>query len=67
MWTVYRKGFSFDEGNIWIKKAVDERGVRMVHDTEEGMHLIGYIREEESKIIFTNPDDDEFTITFDEE
>ena len=63
----YSEGFSFDEGNIWIKKAVDERGVRMVHDTEEGMHLIGYIREEESKIIFTNPDDDEFTITFDEE
>lgn len=63
----YPKGFSSEEGNIWIKKAVNEKGIRMVHDTDEDLHLIGYIREEESKIVFTNPDDKVFTITFSEE
>ena len=60
----YSEGFGFDNGNVWIKKPIDERGYRMVHENETGNHLIGYIRENESKIVFTNPDDEEYTITY---
>lgn len=63
----YPKGFSSKEGNLWIKKPLDKKGQRMVHDTAEGVYLIGYIREEENMIVYTNPDKEEFTITFSEE
>lgn len=63
----YPDGFSSDEGNVWIKKAVDERGLRMVHNIDEEMYLIGYIREEGSKIVYTNSDDRVFTIAFNEQ
>lgn len=63
----YAEGFSSDDGNVWIKKPVDERGLRMVHNIGNDMYLIGYIREEEKKIVFTNPDDEIFTITFNED
>ncbi|MBR5038770.1 MAG: AAA family ATPase [Prevotella sp.] len=60
----YPNGYSYDKGSIWIKKALDDKGRRMVHDTEDGMYLIGYIREDDSEIVYTNPDGEEFTITF---
>lgn len=63
----YPDGFNSSGGNLWIKKPIDERGFRMVHDTEEDMFLIGYIREDEDQIIFTNPNNEEYTITFNEE
>lgn len=63
----YADGFSSDDGNVWIKKPIDERGLRMVHNKGNDMNLIGYIREEEKKIVFTNPDDEIFTITFNED
>ena len=60
----YPNGYSYDEGNIWIKKAIDNKGRRMVHNTEDGTYLIGFIREDDNIIVYTNPDGEEFTITF---
>lgn len=62
----FPEGFDSSEGNIWIKKPVDERGYRIVHDTEEDMYLIGYIKEDDNIVVFTNPDGEEYTITFEE-
>lgn len=50
------QGFGHDEGNIIVKKPNNEYGNRIFHDTEEDIHLIGYIREEKDSIIFTSPD-----------
>ena len=50
------QGFGHDEGNIIVKKPNNEYGYRIFHDTEEDIHLIGYIREEKDSIIFTSPD-----------
>lgn len=58
------EGFGPDEGSIWIKRAKDERGARIVHDTDDDMYLIGYIREDDDRIVFTNPDNQEFLINF---
>ena len=63
----YLDGFSCDEGNVWVKKPVNEKGYRMIHDINGDSHLIGYLREEEDKIVYTTPDDMEFKITFNEE
>ena len=60
----YPRGYSCTKGNIWIKKPINNRGFRIVHDNEKKPHLIGYIREEENMIVFTNPDNEEYTITF---
>lgn len=60
----YPKDFSHDDGNIWIKKPIIGKGYRMVHDNQVNSHLIGYIREETNKIVYTNPDDEEYTINF---
>ncbi|MCR5333286.1 MAG: hypothetical protein K6E11_04670, partial [Bacilli bacterium] len=51
----YPEGFNFDIGNIWIKKPIDDKGYRIVHDTEDDMHLIGYICEKDSMLVFTTP------------
>ena len=61
----YPAGFKYNQGNVWIKRPVDNKGFRMVHDISGNLHLIGYLCEKKSVIIFTNPDDAEFTITFD--
>lgn len=50
------KGFSYEEGNIIIKKPKNEQGYRIYHDTDDDIHLIGYIREKKNAIIFTTPD-----------
>lgn len=60
----YPEGYSSDKGNVWIKKPVNNLGYRVVHDKESNTHFIGYIREEENRIVFTNPDNEVFTITF---
>ena len=60
----YPDGFSYTEGNIWIKKPIDDKGYRMVHEDETGSHLIGYIREEKNMIVFTNQNGEVYTITF---
>ena len=60
----YIEGFQYDDGNVWIKKPVDDRGYRMVHDNQVNIHLIGYIREEDNMIVFTDPENEEYTINF---
>lgn len=60
----YIEGFKYDDGNVWIKKPVDDRGYRMVHDNQVNIHLIGYIREEDNMIVFTDPENEEYTINF---
>lgn len=62
----YPNGYSSKKGNIWIKKPVNRLGFRVVHDNESNAHFIGYVREEENLIVFTNPDNEVFTITFNE-
>ena len=62
----YPDGFSSSGGNLWIKKPVDDRGLRMVHDIAGDIHLIGYIREDDNGIVYTTPDDEENTIDFEE-
>lgn len=51
------QGFSLDEGSLYVKKPKDKRGYRIYHDTDDDIYLIGYVREEEDKIIFTSPND----------
>ena len=63
----YPKGLSERIGNVWIKKPKDERGYRLVHDTEDDLHLIGFVKEVDNQIIFTNFDNREFRITFGED
>ncbi len=63
----YPKGYNYNKGNIWVKKPVNNKGLRLVHDNEKALHFIGYIREEENLIVFTNPDNQVYTITFNEE
>lgn len=60
----YPKGFSSEEGVLWIKKPIDKRGLQIVHNNEGEMYLIGYIREENELMVFTNPDNEEYTISF---
>ena len=60
----YQDGFSSDQGNVWVKKPKDKRGYQMIHEVQNRTYLIGYIREEEDIITYTNPDGEEYTITF---
>lgn len=62
----YKNGFSSDEGSIWIKKPFDDRGNQVVHDVDGNSYLIGYIKEGEDKIVFTNPDGGTYIINFEE-
>ena len=63
----YPKGYSSNKGNVWIKKPLNSLGFRVVHDNESKAHFIGYIREEENMIVFTNPANEVFTITFNDD
>lgn len=63
----YPKGFNHNEGNAWIKKPINDKGYRMVHENKTDIHLIGYIREDEDMIVYTNPNDEEYTIPFNED
>ena len=62
----YPKGFNDKQGSVWIKKPINSKGYRIVHDIEKDYFLIGYIREEGNKILYTNKDNQEFSITFDD-
>ena len=42
------------------------KGRIIIHNIDNTDHLIGYIREEDDMIVFTNPEGDEYTITFNE-
>lgn len=61
----YPQGFVSNKGSVWIKKAVNTKGLQIVHDILGRQHLVGYIKEGNEIITFTNPNDEVFTITFD--
>ena len=63
----YPDGFSCDEGNVWIKKPLNKIDRRIVHEREEDYYLIGTIREEENLIVFTDPEGNDFRITFEDD
>ena len=63
----YPEGYTCRDGNVWIKKPLYGSDFRIVHDLDVDYYLVGTIREEKDKIVFTNPDEKEFTITFGEE
>lgn len=52
------KGFSNEDGDIFIKKPKNELGYRIFHETDDDIHLIGYILEKENTIVFTSPNND---------
>lgn len=52
-----------DEGSIWLM-GFNVIGKEIVHDTGIRKHLIGYIRDEKNRIVFTTPNKDEKYITF---
>ncbi|MCQ2220457.1 MAG: hypothetical protein MJZ12_03635, partial [Prevotella sp.] len=61
----YPNGYGMSSGNVWIKKPLSgTKDIRMVHEVDGKSHLIGYIRELEKKIIFTDPDGGGGSITF---
>ena len=60
----YPRGFSHLYGNLWVKKPIDNNGFRLVHDIEYNMHVLGYIKEVGRKIVFTKPDGEKYSITF---
>jgi superfamily I DNA and/or RNA helicase len=57
----FPKGTSSSSSNVWIKKAKDNRGLRIVCEYNEKEFVIGYIRENDM-IFFTNPSGIEFKI-----
>lgn len=59
----YPEGYSSKRGNIWIKKPIDNKGLRMVHDYLGKSFLIGYIKEKGNIITYTNHNGEEYTIT----
>lgn len=61
----YPQGYVSNKGSVWIKKAVNTKGLQIVHDILGRQHLVGYIKEGNDIITFTNPDDEVYTITFD--
>ncbi len=62
----YPDGYDENGGNVWIKRPrIGMPDYRMVHDYMGESYLIGYIREVNGVgIVYTNPDGEQFTITF---
>lgn len=60
----YPRGFSHFNGNLWVKKPVDDKGFCLVHDIEYNKHILGYLKEIGNKIVFTKPDGKKYSITF---
>lgn len=58
----FPEGFSENDGNIWIKKPIDKKGFRIIHEKKRGSHFVGYIKEKGYSIIFTDPDNKVFKI-----
>lgn len=48
---------------LWVLQPRDT-DIRLVHEYNGIMHLVGYVREEPGRIIFTMPDGEEKEITF---
>lgn len=61
----YPNGYKNNVGNIWIKRPIDDKGYRMIHENEKGCHLIGYAIEKGEIVVFTNPDNDVYSVSFD--
>lgn len=61
----YPEGYQYNDGNIWIKRPIDDKGYRMMHENEKGIHLIGYAKEINENVVFTNPDNDVYSVSFD--
>lgn len=59
----YRDGYECNVGNIWIKRPIDDRGYRMVHENDKGGHLIGYAIDKGKKIVFTDPTNAVYSVT----
>ena len=61
----YPDGYEYNVGNVWIKKPIDNKGYRIVHDNGKRSHLIGYTIERGRTIVFTNPTNDVYSVSFD--
>ena len=61
----YPNGYEYNVGNIWIKRPTDNKGYRVVHENGKRSHLIGYVIEKGEIVVFTNPDNDVYSVTFD--
>lgn len=59
----YPRGIDPDAGSIWLM-GFNSIGKEIVHDTGDVKHLVGYIRDEKKRIVFTTPDKNEKYITF---
>ena len=59
------EGYINNVGNIWIKKPLDGRGYRLVHDNGKRSHLIGYVTEKSEVVVFTNTDNEILSMTID--
>ena len=61
----YPDGYECNVGNIWIKRPIDNKGYRMMHENGQRSHLIGYVIEKGEIVVFTNPTNDVYSVTFD--
>lgn len=61
----YPDGYECNVGNIWIKRPIDDKGYRMVHEIGKKIHLIGYAKEKGEIVVFTNLANDVYSVTFD--
>ena len=59
----YPDGYECNVGNIWIKRPIDDRGYRMVHENDKGGHLIGYAIDKGKKVVFTDPTNSVYSVT----
>ena len=61
----YPNGYECNVGNIWIKRPIDDNGFRMVHENGRNSYLIGYAKEKGRNVVFTNPANDVYSVSFD--
>lgn len=61
----YPNGYECNVGNIWIKRPIDDKGYRMVHENGRKSYLIGYAKEKGRNVVFTNPANDVYSVSFD--
>lgn len=61
----YPDGYKNNVGNIWIKRPIDDKGYRMIHENEKGSHLIGYAIEKGEIVVFISPDNEIYSVSFD--
>ena len=61
----YPDGYKNNVGNIWIKRPINDKGYRMIHENEKGDHLIGYAIDKGEIVVFTNPANGVYSVSFD--